>query len=75
MTDVANKAWEIIQNECNRLLDEGVDSTNAKDLMGKDAFSLEGFASWKPSEIQQAKDELSKQELVKGNVFGEYHIV
>lgn len=71
MTDIADKAWEIIQNEYDRLIDEGVDPTNAKDLMGKDVFSLEAFASWKPSEIQHAKDELLRVGLVKKNVLGE----
>lgn len=71
MTDIANKAWKIIQNEYDRLINEGVDSTNAKDLMGKDAFSLKEFASWNPSEVQHAKDELLRLGLVKKNVLGE----
>lgn len=74
MTDIAEKAWEIIQAEHDRLLNNGVDSTNAKDLMGKDAFSLDGFNSWKPSEIEHAKNELLKNKLVKKNVFGEFQI-
>lgn len=74
MSDIASEAWEIIQDEYNRLINEGVDSTNARDLMGKDAFDLEAFSSWKPSDIQKAKDELLRYGFVEKNVLGEYRL-
>lgn len=74
MTDIASKAWEIIQSEYDRLINEGVDSTNARDLMGKDAFDLEAFSSWKPSDIQKAKNELLTYGFIEKNVLGEYRL-
>lgn len=75
MSDNAQKAQDILQKEYDRLIDEGVSSINAKDFQGKDVFSLEEFSSWKPSALQQAKDELLKFGFLKKNILGEYSLV
>lgn len=70
----SEKALDILQNEYNRLIAEGVDSENARDFQGNDIFSLKEFSTWKPSAIQQAKDELLSLGFVKKNVLGEYEL-
>ena len=67
----SEKALDILQKEYNRLIAEGIDSENARDFLGKDAFSLEAFSSWNPSAIRQAKNELLNLGFVEKNVLGE----
>ena len=74
MPDIADKAYKILQNEYDRLIAKGVHHINAIDFEGKDAFSLEEFASWKPEEIQKAKKELLESGLIEDDVQGNCHL-
>lgn len=67
----SEKALGILQSEYNRLVAEGIDSENARDFLGKDAFGLEAFSSWSPSSIRQAKNELLSLGFIEENVLGE----
>lgn len=74
MPNNSEKALDILQNEYNRLISEGIDHENARDFLGKDIFSLKEFSSWSPSSIQQAKNELLKLGFVEKNILGEYKL-
>lgn len=74
MSYISEIALDILQSEYNRLVSEGIDSKNARDFLGKDAFSLEEFSSWSPVTIQQALNELLKLGYVEKNVLGEYKL-
>lgn len=65
LSGISEKALEIMQNEYKRLIDEGIDSENARDFQGNDAFSLEEFSSWNPHAIQQAKNELLRYGFIE----------
>lgn len=75
MSNNSEKALDILQSEYNRLIAVGIDSENARDFLGKDAFSLEAFSSWSPSAIQQAKNELKNLGFVEENILGECKLV
>jgi len=70
----SEQALDILQNKYNRLISDGVDHENAREFLGKDAFSLEEFSSWSSTAIQQAKNELLKLGFVEKNVLGEYKL-
>lgn len=70
----SERALVILQNEYDRLISKGIDSENARDFLGKDAFSLEEFSSWNHSAIQQAKNDLLSLGFVEKNVLGEYKL-
>lgn len=74
MSNLADKAYNILQKEYNRLISNGIHHINAIDFEGKDAFSLEEFSSWTPSEIQRAKKELLSTGLIEDDVQGNCHL-
>ena len=74
MSDISYRAYDILHKEYDRLISNGTHHINAIDFEGKDAFSLEGFSSWTPLEIETAKNELLATGLIEKDVQGNYHL-
>lgn len=74
MSVISDRAYDILCDEYNRLISNGVNHINAIDFEGRDAFSLEAFSTWTPEEIQKAKTELLSSHLIEDDVQGNCHL-